>query len=139
MIIVNKNKILVPLKNNSYEVIIKAGIINFIGEEFIRLGIKNNRKILIISNREISELYGEKFLKNLSLNNFEAEIFHIIAGESHKNLNTLIEIYNKAFEIGLDRNSLFIALGGGIVGDVTGLAAATWLRGIEYVQIPTTL
>ena len=85
----NKNKILVPLKNNSYEVIIKAGIINFIGEEFIRLGIKNNRKILIISNREISELYGEKFLKNLSLNNFEAEIFHIKAGESHKNLNTL--------------------------------------------------
>ncbi len=57
----------------------------------------------------------------------------------HKNLETLIEIYNFAFEFGLDRNSLIIALGGGIVGDITGLAAATWLRGIDYIQIPTTL
>ena len=54
-------------------------------------------------------------------------------------METLSEIYNFAFEFGLDRNSLIIALGGGIVGDVTGLAAATWLRGIEYIQIPTTL
>ncbi len=135
----NKNKILVPLKNNSYEVIIKTGIINCIGEQLIQLGIKNDRKILVISNKEISNLFGEKFLKNLSVKNFKAEILHIKAGESNKNLHTLSEIYNKAFEIGLDRNSLFIALGGGIVGDITGLAAATWLRGIEYIQIPTTL
>ncbi len=54
-------------------------------------------------------------------------------------METLSEIYNFAFEFGLERNSLIIALGGGIVGDITGLAAATWLRGIEYIQIPTTL
>jgi len=56
-----------------------------------------------------------------------------------KNLKTLSEIYDVAFEFGLDRNSIIIALGGGIVGDVSGFAAATWLRGIEYIQIPTTL
>ena len=135
----HKNKILVPLSNNSYEVIIKQGLINNIGEELTRIGINNNRKILIVSNKEISTLFGRKLLNNLKKNNFNAEIFNIKAGESHKNLASLSEIFNAAFEVGLDRNSLIIALGGGIVGDVTGFAAATWLRGIEYIQIPTTL
>ena len=135
----NKNQILVPLSNNSYEVTIKQGIINRIGEELNRIGINKDRKILIISNKEISNLFGKKILSNLKKYNFYAEIFNIKAGESYKNLDSLREIYNAAFEIGLDRNSLMIALGGGIVGDVTGFAAATWLRGIEYIQIPTTL
>jgi len=136
---VNKNKILVPLSNNSYEVTIKQGIINNIGEELSRIGINNDRKILIVSNKEISNLFGTKLLNSLKKYNFSAQIFNIKAGESHKNLASLSDIYNAAFEVGLDRNSLMIALGGGIVGDVTGFAAATWLRGIEYVQIPTTL
>ena len=68
--IVNKNKILVPIENNSYEVNIKPGIIYSIGDELIRLGFQNNRKILIISNKEISKLFGEQFLKNLQINNF---------------------------------------------------------------------
>ena len=135
----NKSKILVPLDNNSYEVKLEAGILNNISQELFKNGIKSQRKILIISNKEISNLYGEKFLKNLNDNNFRAQIFLIKAGESNKNLKTLSEIYDAAFEFGLDRNSLIIALGGGIVGDITGLAAATWLRGIDYIQIPTTL
>ncbi len=135
----NKSKILVPLGNKSYEVTIAAGVIHNISEELLKIGVKNNRKILVISNKEISDLYSEEFLKNLKDNNYKAQIFLIKAGESHKNLETLSEIYNVAFEFGLDRNSLIIALGGGIVGDITGLAAATWLRGIEYIQIPTTL
>jgi len=136
---VNKNQILVPLSNNSYVVTIKQGIINTIGEELKRIGINKDRKILIVSNKEISNLFGEKILNNLKKYNYFTEIFNIQAGESYKNLDTLSDIYNAAFKIGLDRNSLMIALGGGIVGDVTGFAAATWLRGIEYIQIPTTL
>ena len=135
----NKNKIQVPLDNNSYEVTIKPGIINNIGEELSKIGIKKNRKIFVISNKEIATLFGGKFLNNLENHNFHAQLFLIKAGESHKNLKTLSEIYNGAFDFGLDRDSIMIALGGGIVGDVTGLAAATWLRGIEYIQIPTTL
>ena len=135
----NKSKILIPLGNKSYEVKIEAGILNNISEELLKIGIKNNRKILVISNKEISNLYNEEFLKNLKENNFQSQIFLIKSGESHKNMQTLSDIYNFAFEFGLDRNSLIIALGGGIVGDITGLAAATWLRGIEYIQIPTTL
>jgi len=136
---VNKKKIQVSLNNNSYEVSIKEGIINSIGEELDRIGINRDRKILIISNKEISNLFGEKVINSLKKYNFRADIYNIKAGESFKNLASLSDIYNTAFEVGLDRNSLMVALGGGIVGDVTGFAAATWLRGIEYIQIPTTL
>ena len=135
----NKRKILVPLGDKSYEVTLEAGILNNICEELLKIGITKNRKILVISNEEISNLYGEKFLNNLKDNNFKAQICLIKAGESHKNLKTLSEIYDVAFDFGLDRNSIIIALGGGIVGDVSGFAEATWLRGIEYIQIPTTL
>ena len=135
----NRKKIQVPLENNSYEVTVMPGLINNIGNELNQIGIKNNRKILVVSNEEISNIFGEKFIKNLKEHQFNTEIFNIKAGESHKNLLSLSEIYDAAFEIGLERNSLMIALGGGIVGDITGLAAATWLRGIEFIQIPTTL
>ena len=135
----NKNKILVPLNNNSYEVTLKQGIIDGIAEELIQIGINNDKKILIVSNKAISDIFGEQLLSNLKKYNFSVDLFNIKEGESHKNLASLTDIYNIAFEVGLDRNSLMIALGGGIVGDITGFAAATWLRGIEYIQIPTTL
>jgi len=132
-------KILVPIDNSSYEVTIESGVLSRIGNKLNELGIKNNRKILIISNQEIADLFGDIVLENLTLNKYFAEIFIIQAGETNKNLNTLNEIYDAAFSFGLERGSLIIALGGGIVGDITGLAAATWLRGIDYIQIPTTL
>ena len=134
-----KEKLLVPLDKNSYEVFIESGILDKIGEELINLGIKNTRKILIISNKEIADLFGKKILDSLSKNNYSARIFIINAGETFKNVNTLNQIYDAAYEYGLERGSLMIALGGGIVGDVTGFAAATWLRGLDFIQIPTTL
>ena len=133
------HKILVPIEKSSYVVEIESGILKKIGNKLIELGIKNTRKILIVTNEEIAKLFGQNVLKNLAQNDFVSEIFIIQAGEKYKSLNTLSEIYDAAFEFGLERGSLIIALGGGIVGDITGLAAATWLRGIEYIQIPTTL
>ena len=135
----SKNKILVPLDQKSYEVFVETGLLDEIGNELVNLGIKNTRKILIISNKEIADLFGKKILDSLSKNNYSARIFLINAGESFKNVNTLNQIYDAAYEYGLERGSLMIALGGGIVGDVTGFAAATWLRGIDFIQIPTTL
>jgi len=136
---VKENKIQVPIEKNFYEVIIKSGLLNEIGDRLVELGIKTTRKILIISNQEIANLFGESLLENLEENNYSAKIFIINAGEKYKNLDTLKEIYNAAFEYGMERGSLMIALGGGIVGDITGFASATWLRGLDYIQIPTTL
>ena len=135
----NNNKILVPLNKNSYEVNIETGILDTIGDKLIDLGINTSRKILIISNQEIAALFGARLIDNLKRNKFNTKIFIIKAGERYKNIQTLNEIYDAAFEYGLERGSLLIALGGGIVGDITGLAAATWLRGLDYIQIPTTL
>ena len=135
----SKNKILVPLDKKSYEVFIESGLLDDIGNQLINLGIKNTRKILIISNKEIADLFGKRILDSLSKNNYSARIFLINPGEAFKNVNTLNQIYDAAYEYGLERGSLMIALGGGIVGDVTGFAAATWLRGIDFIQIPTTL
>ena len=106
--------------------------------------IRNKSNIVDLIKRIESNSQPIKYNKDLILNNlkdnkFQAKMFLIKAGESYKNLKTLSEIYDVAFEFGLDRNSIIIALGGGIVGDVSGFAAATWLRGIEYIQIPTTL
>ena len=88
----NKRKILVPLGDKSYEVTLEAGILNNISEELLKIGITKNRKILVISNEEISNLYGEKFLNNLKDNQYQAKMFLIKAGESYKNLKTLSEI-----------------------------------------------
>ena len=87
----------------------------------------------MISNEEISNLYGEKFLNNLKENKFQAKMFIIKSGESYKNLKTLSERYDVAFQFGLDRNSIIIALGGGIGGDVSGFAAATRLREVSNI------
>ena len=93
----NKRKILVPLGNKSYEVTVEAGLLNNICEELLKIGITKNRKILVISNEEISNLYGEKFLSHLRDKKFQAKMFLIKAGESYKNLKTLSKIYDVAF------------------------------------------
>ena len=90
-------------------------------------------KYLIITNKKIDKLWG----KNLKLKN--AEKFIIPDGERYKNFETLISILDKASELKMDRKAAFIALGGGVIGDITGFAASIYRRGIDFVQIPTTL
>ena len=134
-----KKKIKIPIIGNPYYVTVESGLMRNIGDELIKLNINNKQRILIISNDEIARLYGSIILGSLKRVNLSAEILVIESGEQYKSLKTLEKIYNEASKIGIDRSSLMIALGGGIVGDITGFAAATWLRGINYVQVPTTL
>ena len=77
----NKRKILVPLGDKSYEVTLEAGILNNISEELLKIGITKNRKILVISNEEISNLYGEKFLNNLNDAKFSKVIVTVGSGQ----------------------------------------------------------
>ena len=136
----------VNLKENSYNILVGKSyteIVNWLPEV-------RGRKILIITDSNFirtneitpSPLEAE-YLKNLksTLKNKGYIVnYHIIAaGEQYKNLDEINEIYKSCVENGLDRGSLIIALGGGVVGDMAGFAAATYLRGINYIQIPTTL
>lgn len=107
-------------------------------EELKGLGCEN-RKICIITDSRVDELYGEEVLEILQGKCLKAVKHAFPNGEEHKNLDTVKEIYRFLIEEGFDRKDLLLALGGGVVGDVTGYAAATYLRGIDFVQVPTTL
>lgn len=107
-------------------------------EELQDLNIKE-RRAAIIADSNTASLYGEE-VKNLLEGNCKNVILHSFpAGEEHKTLDTVREIYKTLIEEKYDRKDLLIALGGGVVGDITGYTAATYLRGIDFIQIPTTL
>lgn len=102
------------------------------------LGFKD-RKIAIITDSKVQPLYGDAIKEQLSTVSNNVFIYAIPAGEGNKNLKEIEKIYEYLIQNHFDRHDLLIALGGGVVGDMTGFAAATYLRGIAFVQIPTTL
>ena len=98
-----------------------------------------NRKIAIITDSNIDPLYGQLVRDAIDSSTHDVFLFEIEAGEDYKNLETVHDIYSFLISSHLDRHDLLIALGGGVVGDITGFCAATYLRGISFIQIPTTL
>lgn len=97
------------------------------------------RKLCIVTDTHVAPLYLETVKKALAEISGEISEFIFPAGEASKNLQTVERLYKTLVEKELDRKSLLVALGGGVVGDLTGFAAATYLRGIDFVQVPTTL
>jgi 3-dehydroquinate synthase len=95
--------------------------------------------VLVVSNPVVAEHYGAAALASLESAALPAGMLVIEAGEDQKTPATVARIHDAAFERRLERGSLIVALGGGVVGDMAGFAAATWLRGIAVVQVPTTL
>ncbi len=96
-----------------------------------------NKKVAIVTNPKVSGLHLKTLLQNINAN--ELYIVTIPDGEEHKNMDTILFILDRLHEHGIDRKSLLIAFGGGVVGDMTGFAASIYLRGIDFIQIPTTL
>lgn len=98
-----------------------------------------SKKICIVTDSNVSELYLKEVEKLLAPSCRSLYTFIFPAGEHNKNLDTVQKLYQKLIEYQLDRNDLLVALGGGVVGDLCGFAAATYLRGISFIQLPTTL
>lgn len=107
-------------------------------EILLSLNLKN-RRFMIITDTNVENLYLQKLTEILKPIANLVSSFTIEAGESSKNLNSVSQVYNKLIEDKFDRNDIIIALGGGVVGDLAGFAAATYLRGIDFIQVPTTL
>jgi len=99
----------------------------------------NNKKILVVTDSNVERLYGEKLVEELNKNGYKTFLFSFLAGEESKNNNTLFEILDFAFDSGLTRNDVFLSFGGGVVGDITGLSASLYMRGVTLIQVPTTL
>lgn len=131
------NEITVNLPQDDYQITIAPGSLDQIGDRIAKL--KLGRKVLLISNPEIFRYYGKATIASLETAGFEVYTHLIAAGEPYKTLESVRQIYNVALENHFERSSTFIALGGGVIGDLTGFAAATWLRGVNFVQIPTSL
>lgn len=96
-------------------------------------------KAMIVSDSNVDPLYGPRCEKSLRKRGFEARRVMVPAGESSKCSRRVTELYDKALEFRLDRSSYVVALGGGVVGDLAGFVAATFLRGIGFIQVPTSL
>ena len=98
-----------------------------------------NRKVCIFTDSNVEKLYADKVRLLLDGHCRKVTIFSFPAGEEHKNLDTIKLAYKHLIEEGFDRRDLILALGGGVVGDMAGFTASTYLRGIDFIQIPTTL
>ncbi len=120
-----------------YKVHIGSGIINTVGNEMEKLGIGG--KALIVSDDNVASLWLDPVKESLAESGFEIYDFVIPHGERSKNADNLIAILNFAAENSFSRSDTFVALGGGVVGDLCGFAAATYMRGVGFVQIPTSL
>lgn len=127
----------VKLPQQSYEIEIAAGGLDRLGERMQPLAV--GQKVLVVSNPEIFQHYGERAIASLASAGFEVSHHILPAGEQYKHLESIQGIYDTALENRLERSSTLLALGGGVVGDMTGFAAATWLRGVHFVQVPTSL
>ena len=120
-----------------YNILIEHDILDKSGE-YIRHLTKAVRAV-IVSDTNVSPIYSQRVKKSLESNGFETSVFVFEAGESSKRLSTIEAMYKHFFENNITRTDIIIALGGGVTGDMAGFASATYLRGIDFVQIPTSL
>lgn len=128
----------VNLGSRSYPIMIGAGLCANIGEFLCAHGFRPG-PVAVVTDANVGPLYAKTIVESLRHADFRAVVIEIPAGEEHKNLAQLSSIYDELIDGGLERRSPLIALGGGVVGDLTGFAAATFQRGVPFIQIPTTL
>ncbi|MDB9313702.1 3-dehydroquinate synthase [Spirulina sp. CS-785/01] len=127
----------VNLPQTAYDIVIAPDNLLQLGERLLSLSL--GKKILLLSNPEIFGYYGEQAITSLQQAGYEVATHIIPPGEQYKTLESIQGVYDTALENHLERNSTLLALGGGVIGDMTGFAAATWLRGVNFVQVPTSL
>jgi len=132
-----EHEVTVQLGKRSYPIHVGHGTLDSLGERLRPLGLGS--RVALITNPTVDALYGERVRTSLAKAGFLPATIQVPDGEEHKNLAWLAFIYDKLIEAGLDRGSAALALGGGVVGDLAGFAAATFLRGIDLIQVPTTL
>lgn len=128
-----------PARQSKYEIRIGAGLLSQLGREVRAVLGSDSGRIALISNPTVFALYGKRALQSLKGSDFKTFHWLMPEGEQHKTLNSWERALAFLSESGLERGDAVVALGGGVVGDLAGFAAASYLRGIAFVQVPTTL
>lgn len=121
----------------SYDIYVKRGLLEKSGELVKK--VAKTKKCAVITDSNVEKLYGKTVVSSLENAGFSVKLFVFPAGEKNKNHETLLNIYHFLAQNGFDRSDIIAALGGGVVGDTAGFAAATFMRGMDFIQIPTTL
>jgi 3-dehydroquinate synthase len=127
----------VPLGDRTYNILIGRNLLGRLGTECARLQL--GRRCAVISDRNVAPRYAKAVQHSLSQAGFESFLITVPAGETAKSMKSVQACYDKLAAYRLERKSFIVALGGGVVGDLAGFVAATYLRGIAFVQVPTTL
>jgi 3-dehydroquinate synthase len=127
----------VRLPEQSYDIRVQPGLLDLVGNQIG--GLTKSRRAFVVTDQTVGPLHLSVVLKSLHAAGFDANRVELPAGESHKTLASVSTIYDALLEHHIERSSIVISLGGGVIGDMTGFAAATVLRGVPFVQIPTTL
>ncbi len=127
----------VELGERSYDIVIGSGTLDRFGERLPAFGL--SPRIALVSNPTVYGLYGDHVIESIRRQGFECMEVIIPDGEEYKSMASLQQIYDRLLAHRLDRTSALVALGGGVIGDITGFAASTYMRGIAYLQVPTTL
>jgi len=130
-------KLRVNIPNREYDILIEKGLIDRVGE--LVSTVRKNCKAAIITDNNVAPLYGERVRQTLENSGFDVSLIKIPAGEASKSSEVLNFLYSKLINAGITRTDLIIALGGGVVGDLVGFVSATLFRGVDFIQIPTTL
>ena len=128
-------KLYVGLGKNSYDILIGENFFErfseYIGEVY------NGKKLFVITDSNVDRIYKKEYEKMFE--GFDYKVFVLQAGEKHKHIGIMPEIYSAMVNTGLTRKDIVVAFGGGVVGDIAGFAAASYMRGIGFIQIPTTI
>lgn len=133
-------KIRVPLEERSYDILVAPGLLQTESAVHALRKVIEDRKVLLVADSNTGKLYGQQILDLLEESGAVSAAMHIFpAGETSKTFTTVEGICRAAFQAQLDRKSVIVALGGGVCGDLAGFAAAIYMRGIDCVQVPTSL
>ena len=124
-------------EDKEYKICIEKGILNNLGEHLSKT--IENKRIVIITNPLVNSLYGTKLLSVLRKDGINSDLIEVPDGEKYKSLSTAKHLYDELLKRKADRTTTLIALGGGVIGDLTGFVAATYMRGLSLIHIPTTL
>jgi len=130
-------QIQVGLGNRAYPIFIRDGLLAEVGIDLKKRAI--GKRYFVVADDRVAGIYGQSLLDSLAAAGLPARLLSFPAGEASKNLTTIAELSSQLARLGVDRKDALIALGGGVTGDITGFLAAIYMRGIAFVQVPTTL
>jgi len=125
--------------NAEYPIHIGTGLLSHLGDAMRAVGIDAEARLCVVTNTVVHPLYGNAATESLRRAGFDVEICVLPDGERHKTLDTVRVVYDALLAHGFDRGGVVVSLGGGVTGDIAGYAAATYLRGIRFAQVPTSL